>query len=120
MDKKEEVERIFDRAKFEALALLLAEPPQATGAEESLPEWLTEEQLMRYWQLDSTAGIKSWRKRAADKFPLPHGRLGDKVRYNRTECDRWAREEAARNSNGVKKSKQPQRHALSVVSQGAK
>src|ERR1043165_4600142 len=94
--KKEEVERIFDRAKHKTLALLLSEVRQSNVAEEILPEWLTEEQLMKYWQLDSTAGIRSWRKRPLDEFPLPHGRCGDLVRYNRKACDQWLQDEATR------------------------
>lgn len=94
--KKEEVERIFERAKHEALALLLSEPQQSQVNEESLPEWLTEDQLMKYWQLDSTSGIRSWRKRTLEQFPLPHGRCGDLVRYNRKACDQWLIDEATR------------------------
>lgn len=95
--KKEDVERIFDRAKHEALALLLSEPARSSDATtESLPEWLTEEQLMNYWQLDSSSGIRSWRKRPIDQFPLPHGRCGDLVRYNRKACDQWLQDEATR------------------------
>jgi hypothetical protein len=94
--KKEEVERIFDRAKHELLALLLSESRQSNVGEQQLPEWLTEEQLMKYWQLDSTSGIRSWRKRSSDQFPLPHGRCGDLVRYNRKACDQWLGDEATR------------------------
>jgi hypothetical protein len=59
-------------------------------------------QLAEYWQLynendePTTAGILKWAKRSADKFPLPHAYMGDLLRFNRDDVDRWARQEAER------------------------
>lgn len=104
--KKEEVERIFDRAKHEverakheALALLCSEPSQAV--DQPLPEWMNKEELANYWGMKSTSGIVSWTKRS--EFPLPHGYMGDMLRFPRKECDQWAREEADRNRNNPAK-----------------
>jgi hypothetical protein len=52
-------------------------------------------QLAEYWQLynennePTTAGILKWAKRPADKFPLPHAYMGDLLRFNRDDVDRW-------------------------------
>jgi hypothetical protein len=59
-------------------------------------------QLAEYWQLyndknePTTAGILKWAKRPPDQFPLPHAYMGDLLRFNRDEVDRWAHEEAER------------------------
>jgi predicted DNA-binding transcriptional regulator AlpA len=95
--KKEEVERIFDRAKYEALALVCGEPaPVLTKQQETTPEWLTKEQLAAYWQLSSISGIEKWIKRKSDQFPLPHAYMGDLLRFPRKEVDQWALAEAER------------------------
>ena len=44
----------------------------------------------------TTAGILKWSKRPLDHFPLPHGYMGDLLRFNRVEVDLWAHEEAER------------------------
>ncbi|HZI87849.1 MAG TPA: hypothetical protein VFD48_13530 [Pyrinomonadaceae bacterium] len=107
---KNEVERIVDRAKYELLAMLVEEKPESeSGA--SLPEWLTAEQLADYWQLRNkqgtltTAGLLKWIARKPEDFPLPHARMGDLIRFHRTEVDQWAREEATR--RGARRSKTP-------------
>jgi hypothetical protein len=114
VNKKEEVERIFERAKYEALALVCSESAPTAASGETWGEWLTEEELMKYWSLDSNAGLRSWRKRPADQFPLPHARMGELIRFNRNECDQWAREEAIRQRQ-PKKPTQPNRGGLFVA-----
>lgn len=93
---------IFDRAKHEALALLLSAPPsQLSNQAEPAPEWMTDIELARYWRLlkdgePVTAGIRSWAKRPPEEHPLPHAYMGDLLRFKREEVDRWAVEEAER------------------------
>lgn len=95
MIQKEEIERIFDRAKYEALALVCAESETEPEAQVfAQPEWLTKEELAKHWRLDSVAGIESWMKR--EKFPLPYGCLGTLIRFQRLEVDQWAKDEAKR------------------------
>lgn len=97
MNNKDEVERIFDHAKFQALALICAEPEPIPAVKDPLAdEWLTEEELMRYWKLSSSSGLRSWRKQSLDQHPLPYTKVGDLIRFNRKEIDQWAREETAR------------------------
>lgn len=124
MNKKDEVERkitsIFDHAKFQALAVIHAEPEQATvAADQPVPEFLTEEELMVHWRLDSTAGIQSWRKRPRNEFPLPFRYVGDKIRYNRKETDQWLMEETLRRDTKrlakKKSTDDDQRRGLSAV-----
>ena len=43
--KKEEVERIFEHAKYELLALVCAEPVSQAVPDKPLPDWITEESL---------------------------------------------------------------------------
>src|SRR5215213_3168703 len=99
----ERVSNIFDRAKHEALALLLsAAPSQSTNQAEQVPEWMTDVELARYWRIFNkdgepvTAGIRSWAKRPPDEYPLPHAYMGDLLRFRREDVDRWAVEEAER------------------------
>lgn len=116
MNKKDEVERIFERFKYEALAVVCAEPAPV-AIERTWPEWLTEEQLMEYWQLDSNSGLRKWRQRPADQFPLPCGSIGGGkiLRYNRTDVDQWFREEAARQRLGKSLAEKPKREGLSLA-----
>jgi hypothetical protein len=91
---------IFERAKHEALALLTS-LPESPLTRENLPEWMTEEELARYWRIlkdnePVTAGIVSWTNRAPDEYPLPCARMGEMRRYHRETADRWAWEEAER------------------------
>src|SRR5687767_14171093 len=96
------VSDIFDRAKHEALALLLSEPSsQLSNKVEPDPKWMTDVDLARYWRLlkdgdPVTAGIRSWVKRPPEEHPLPHAYMGDLLRFNREDVDRWAAEEAER------------------------
>ena len=114
MNKKDEVERIFDHAKFQALALICAEPEPIPPVKDPLAdEWLTEEELMRYWKLTSSSGLRSWRKRPLDQHPLPYTKVGDLIRFNRKEIDQWAREETAREQTTGKL--QTKRRGLSVA-----
>src|SRR5688572_20384219 len=98
----ERVSDIFDRAKHEALALLLSEASsQSSNQAEPTPEWMTDIELARYWRLlkdgePVTAGIRSWAKRPPEEHPLPHAYMGDLLRFKREEVDRWAKEEAER------------------------
>lgn len=98
----ERVGDIFDRAKHEALALLLAEVPSRSGDRpEPAPEWMTDVELARHWRLFKygepvTAGIRSWAKRPPEEHPLPHAYMGDLLRFRREDVDRWAVEEAER------------------------
>jgi|GEM_PF-970073 len=95
-----ELNRIYERAQEETLALLQSRPMKR----EILParEWMNATQLAEYWQLyndknePTTAGILKWTKRPPDQFPLPHAYMGDLLRFNRDEVDRWAHEEAER------------------------
>ena len=67
-----------------------------------LPVWMTEIQLAEYWQLRNKDGeitvhsIRTWTARPKEGHPLPCANMGEMRRYNREECDRWAREEAER------------------------
>jgi hypothetical protein len=93
---------IFDRAKHEALAMLLTTPPsQSADQAAPAPEWMTDVELARYWRLIKdgepvTAGIRSWVKRQPGEHPLPHAYMGDLLRFRRGDVDRWAVEEAER------------------------
>lgn len=101
----ERVSDIFDRAKHEALALLLAEASsQVVGQSEPAPEWMTDVELARYWRLlkdgePVTAGIRSWAKRQPGEHPLPHAYMGDLLRFRREDAVRWAFEEAGRRAS---------------------
>ena len=95
-----ELNRIYERAQEETLALLRSRP-----TEQVIPpahEWMNATQLAEYWQLyndknePTTAGILKWSKRPADQFPLPHAYMGDLLRFNRDEVDQWAHDEAER------------------------
>lgn len=98
----ERVADIFDSAKHEALAFLLAAPLSLpAGQSEPASEWLTDVELARYWRLlkdgePVTAGIRSWVKRPPEEHPLPHAYMGDLLRFKREDVDRWAVEEAER------------------------
>lgn len=101
-DLKDKLTRLFDRTKYEAIALLLAQPEPEKVQAEPVLDWMTATQLARYWQLinaegePTTAGIMKWAKRSDDEHPLPHACMGDLLRFKREEVDRWAQEEAAR------------------------
>jgi hypothetical protein len=92
---------ILERAKHEALSLVVS-LPVSEAAREPLPEWMTDVELARYWRIFNddnepvTAGIRSWAKRLPDQFPLPHAYMGDLLRFNRSEVDKWAKEESIR------------------------
>jgi hypothetical protein len=96
----EEVVRIYQRAQTETLALIQSRPAEMGGASER--DWMSAMQLAEYWQLyndknePTTAGILKWSKRRPDQFPLPHAYMGDLLRFNRSEVDLWAKEEAER------------------------
>jgi hypothetical protein len=97
----DEVTRILERAKHEALMLISSLPTAQERASEALPEWMTEEELARYWRIlkdnePVTAGIVSWTNRAPDEYPLPCARMGEMRRYHRETADRWVWEEAER------------------------
>jgi len=101
MSVQEEVIRIIDRAKHEALVLISSLPSAQERGLEPLPEWMTEEELARYWRIlkdnaPVTAGIVSWTNRAPDEYPLPCARMGEMRRYHRETADAWAWEEAER------------------------
>jgi hypothetical protein len=102
LELKEKLASVIDRATEEAIALLLTRREPAQPSVESSPEWMTASQLARYWQLvnangePTTAGIMKWAKRAENEHPLPHGYMGDLLRFHRDEADLWAREEAER------------------------
>ena len=95
-----ELNRIYERAQEETLALLQSRPTEQVIS--PLREWMNVTQLAEYWQLyndknePTTAGILKWSKRPSDQFPLPHAYMGDLLRFNRDEVDRWAHEEAER------------------------
>ena len=95
-----QVNRIYERAQHETLALLQSRPTQKVVV--PVREWMSATQLAEYWQLyndknePTTAGILKWSKRPLDQFPLPHAYMGDLLRFNRIEVDVWAREEAER------------------------
>jgi len=95
-----ELNRIYERAQEETLALLQSRPTEQVVS--PVREWMNATQLAEYWQLyndknePTTAGILKWAKRPPDQFPLPHAYMGDLLRFNRDEVDRWAHEEAER------------------------
>jgi hypothetical protein len=100
-DLLDQVSRVYERAHDEVLTLIRSYEP----AEHSMVpqrEWMSATQLAEYWQLynendePTTARILKWAKRPADKFPLPHAYMGDLLRFNRDDVDRWARQEAER------------------------
>ncbi len=113
---KDDVTRICERAKFELLALLPARPAEPEKAT-VLPDWLTANQLAEYWQITNdqgkptTSGILKWARRKSEDFPLPHGYMGDLIRFPRVEADRWAREEAERRAAGKNKTLQSKRES---------
>jgi len=95
--------RVAERVEAEVLELLRCRLADQLPAPEPVPrEWMTTSQLAEYWQLHNdkneptTAGILKWCKRPPDRFPLPHAYMGDLLRFNRHEVDRWAKEEAER------------------------
>ena len=96
-----QVARVCERTKDELLMLLRS---HESAANPIIPprEWMSATQLAEYWQLynennePTSAGILKWAKRPADKFPLPHAYMGDLLRFNRDDVDRWARQEAER------------------------
>ena len=98
----DKVERIFERAKHEALALVVSAGTAKPDGAEPSPEWLTDVELARYWRLFNrdgepvTAGIRAWAKRPPAEFPLPHAYMGDLLRFRREDADRWAVAEAER------------------------
>jgi hypothetical protein len=95
-----ELNRIYERAQEETLALLQSRPTEHEIS--PVREWMNATQLAEYWQLyndknePTTAGILKWAKRSTEQFPLPHAYMGDLLRFNRDEVDRWAHEEAER------------------------
>ena len=95
-----EVNRIYERAQEETLALLQSRPTEHVIS--PVREWMNATQLAEYWQLyndknePTTAGILKWAKRPPEDFPLPHAYMGDLLRFHRDEVDRWAHEEAER------------------------
>jgi hypothetical protein len=95
-----ELDRIYERAQGETLALLQSQPTEQLTI--AVREWMNATQLAEYWQLyndknePTTAGILKWAKRPPDQFPLPHAYMGNLLRFNRDEVDRWAHEEAQR------------------------
>jgi hypothetical protein len=109
-DLLDQVSRIYERARVEVLTLLRSHEPAENSV---MPprEWMSATQLAEYWQLyneknePTTAGILKWAKRPADKFPLPHAYMGDLLRFNRDEVDRWARQEAERRRAQAEKRK---------------
>lgn len=102
LDLKEKLTRVLDRATQDAIALLLTHREIEKTAAEPAPEWMTANQLARYWQLvnangeATTAGIMKWARRSENEHPLPHAYMGDLLRFHRDEADLWAREEADR------------------------
>lgn len=96
----EQLSSVLERARHEALALI-ASLPESSTQRETLPEWMTEEELARYWRIlkdgePVTAGIYAWANRPLNEFPLPCARMGEMRRYHRETADRWAWEEAER------------------------
>jgi len=93
-----ELNRIYERALEETLALINSRQPEPT----IYREWMNATQLAEYWQLyndknePTIAGILKWARRPKDQFPLPHAYMGDLLRFHREEVDRWAHEEAER------------------------
>jgi len=102
LDLKEKLASVIDRATQDAIALLRVEAEAEPAPAEPMLEWMTATQLARYWQLmnahdePTTAGMMKWVKRSESDHPLPHAYMGDLLRFNRTEVDLWAREEAER------------------------
>src|ERR1044072_502549 len=101
LDLKARIADVLECAAKEIIALAQARREVEKSSAEPLPEWMTAAQLARYWQLVNssgepiTAGIMKLTKRAEDEHPLPHACLGDLLRFNREDVDRWAQEEAA-------------------------
>src|SRR5436190_14691016 len=84
-----ELNRIYERAQAETLALLQSRPMEQVVS--PVREWMNATQLAEYWQLyndknePTTAGILKWAKRPEEQFPLPHAYMGDLLRLNRDE-----------------------------------
>ena len=101
LDLKTRITDVLECALKEVIALVEADRGVEKNSAETLPEWMTAAQLARYWQLVNasgeaiTAGIMKWTKRAENEHPLPHGCMGDLLRFKREEVDRWEQEEAA-------------------------
>ncbi len=102
LDLKERLARVIDSTPEEAIVLLQTKHETAEPSVESASEWMTANQLARYWQLvnadgePTTAGIMKWARRPDDEYPLPHAYMGDLIRFRRDEVDRWAHAEAGR------------------------
>ena len=97
------VKRIAEAVEAEVLELLRCRLTDQPLAPTPAPrEWMTATQLAEYWQFfndknePTTAGILKWCRRQPNQFPLPHAYMGDLLRFNRHEVDKWAREEAQR------------------------
>jgi site-specific recombinase XerD len=87
-----ELNRIYQRAQEETLALLQSRPTEPYIS--PVREWMKATQLAEDWQLYNhknemtTAGILKvlkWAKWSPDQFPLPHAYMGDLLRFNRDE-----------------------------------
>lgn len=95
--------RICERTKHELLAMIHSTATEGRDAATApAPAWMTAAQLAEYWQFvepdgkPRTAGILKWTKRPPNQFPLPHAYMGDLMRFNREDVDKWAKEGAER------------------------
>jgi hypothetical protein len=98
----DDVMRICELMKHELLAVIHSLPTSESHEWPTVPDWMTAKELAKYWRIHNpqggptTAGILKWTKRPPDQFPLPHAYMGDLLRFNREDVDKWAKEEAER------------------------
>lgn len=102
---KNQIETIFERAKHEALALVVAEskpvhePPATDGK-----FWISIEDFAKQVGV-TVAGVMLWINREDAEHPLPCRKFGRSVYVVREEADAWAKAEAARERARVMQSK---------------
>ncbi len=91
---KTQIENIFDRAKYEVLALVIAETPiEPQPQSPDARTWTPIDKFADELGL-TVAGVMRWVYRS--EHPLPCRRFGTKTYIRREEADEWAKAEAAR------------------------
>lgn len=97
---EEKLELILVKLKLDLLSEVFQVKQFADKPAQNQLLWLTAEQLAEHWGMINPEGrpkigrIINWTKR--DEHPLPHGRMGDLIKFDRDEADQWAKDEAVR------------------------
>lgn len=116
-DLTDQISRIFEHAKHEALALLLEAkttpaPAPSAASSPAVVDEATKEQINQYCLLAhkpylsrkeaaiylgiSERSIGEWAARPLDQNPFPEARAGGEPRTKRTAIDEWAERERQR------------------------